>query len=198
MPIEIIPTFIMYSAVSAITPGPANLCSLASAISYGRKKALRQWRGIFTGFAVVSVTISVVVWFIGMAFHKWLHVLTWIGAAYILWLAWHILRSESTGQAEAREHCNFLTGFFVQLTNPKIMVFCATALVTYALPYADSYWDMLKIALLLPFLGGPIGNLVWLFAGAQLQRFFKDHRKIVNIVMALALGVCAVSIVLRG
>ena len=41
MPIEIIPTFIMYSAVSAITPGPANLCSLASAISYGRKKALR-------------------------------------------------------------------------------------------------------------------------------------------------------------
>ena len=64
MPIEIIPTFIMYSAVSAITPGPANLCSLASAISYGRKKALRQWRGIFTGFAVVSVTISVVVWFI--------------------------------------------------------------------------------------------------------------------------------------
>ena len=84
----------------------------------------------------------------------------------------------------------------VQLTNAKIMVSCVTALTTYALPYADSYWDVLKIAALLPLLGGPIANLVWLFTGAGMQRFYMKYQKPVNIVMALSLVICAISIVM--
>lgn len=195
MPRAMIPTFVLYCFVSAITPGPANLCSLASALSYGRAQALRQWRGIFVGFTVVAVLSSLAVWFLGMALNRYLRVLTWIGAAYILWMAWHILHSDGAGKAQARERCNFVTGLLVQLTNPKIMVLCVTALTTYALPYAARYWDVLKVALILPLIGGPIANLVWLFAGAQLQRFFQNYRRPVNIVLALSLVLCSVSIV---
>ena len=70
-----------------------------------------------------------------------------------------------------------------------------TALTTYVLPYAGNYSDVLTIAAVLPFTG-PIANLLWLFAGALLQRFFRDYQKTVNIVMALLLAFCAVSIVL--
>ena len=49
MPSSILPTFLIYCFVSAITPGPANLCSLVSAMKYGKKQALLQWRGLFTG-----------------------------------------------------------------------------------------------------------------------------------------------------
>jgi len=195
MPISVIPAFILYCVVSAITPGPANLCSLASAMKYGKRQALRQWRGIFIGFAVVSLLSSGIVWFLGTVLDRYLRVLTWIGAAYILWLAWHILRSDHADEAAAGARCNFFTGLFVQLTNAKIIVFCITALTTYALPYAERYWDVLKIALLLPFTG-PVGNLLWLFAGAALQRFFRRYQKPVNLVMALSLVFCAVSIVL--
>ena len=197
MPVEIIPSFIIYAAVSAITPGPANLCSLACAVSYGRRQALRQWKGIFTGFAIVSLVISILVWTIGSAFHQWLYVLTWIGAAYILWLAWHILRSNYAEGPETREHCNFLTGLLVQLSNPKIMIFCATALTTYVLPYAGSYWDVFKVALILPFIGGPTANLLWLYAGSALQGFFRKYQKSVNAVMASALAICAIRIVFQ-
>lgn len=196
MPRALIPTFVLYCLISAITPGPANLCSLASALSYGRAQALRQWRGIFVGFTIVALLSSLAVWFLGLALNRYLRILTWVGAAYILWMAWHILKSEDAGQAQAREHCNFVTGLLVQLTNAKIMILCVTVLTTYALPYADSYWDVLKVALVLPLIGGPIANLVWLFAGAELQRFFRNYRRPVNIVMALSLALCAVSILL--
>jgi cysteine/O-acetylserine efflux protein len=165
-------------------------------MAYGRKQALLQWRGIFTGYAIVAFASSLAVWFLGIVVNKYIYVLTWIGAAYILWLAWHILRSSDVGHAQAGKHCNFYTGLMVQLTNAKIMVSCVTALTTYALPYADSYWDVLKIAALLPFLGGPIANLVWLFTGAGMQRFFMKYQKPVNIVMALSLVICAISIVM--
>ncbi len=193
MPSSILPTFFIYCFVSAITPGPANLCSLASAMKYGKKQALLQWRGLFTGYATVSLISSVLVWFLGMVLNRYLFILKWIGAAYILWLAWHIFRSSNTGEAEASVHCNFLTGLLLQLTNPKAIVFCVTALSTFALPYAKSYWDVLIIAVILPFTG-PIGNLLWLFTGASLRLFFQKYQKPVNTVMALALVFCAVSI----
>lgn len=194
MPLSLIPTFFLYCAVSAITPGPANLCSLASAIKYGKQRALRQWRGIFIGFAVVALISSTAVWFLGTLLNRYLRVLTWIGAGYILYLAWHILRSDNSGEADAGAHCNFVTGLLVQLTNAKIIIFCMTALTTYALPYANSYWDVLKIAVFLPFTG-PMANLIWLFAGARLQQFFRRYQKPVNIVKALSLVFCAISII---
>ena len=194
MPVTLIPTFIMYSAVTAVTPGPANLCSLASAMKYGRRQALLQWRGLFTGFAIVALISSVIVWFFGSVLGNYIRVLTWIGAAYIIWLAYHILRSENTSEADAGAHCNFMTGLLVQLTNAKIMIFCITALTTYALPYAGNYLDVLKIAVILPFTG-PIANLLWLFAGASLQKFFRNYQRPVNIVMAASLVICAISIV---
>jgi cysteine/O-acetylserine efflux protein len=42
---------------------------------------------------------------------------------------------------------------------------------------------------------GP-ANLVWLFTGAGMQRFFMKYQKPVNIVMALSLVICAISIVM--
>ncbi|MEE1162082.1 MAG: LysE family transporter [Lachnospiraceae bacterium] len=195
MPLALFPSFLLFCTISAITPGPANLCSLASAMAYGRVPALRQWRGIFIGYALVSLLVSVVVWGLGLTLNRYIGALAWVSAAYILWLAWNILHSSHDEQLQHREHCNFYTGLFVQLTNAKIIVFCAAALTTYALPYAHSYLDVLKIALLLPLFGGPIANLLWLFAGAGLQRFFQKYQKPVNVVMALSLVFCAVNII---
>ena len=50
MPLSLLPSFLLYCYVGAITPGPANLCSLSTALRYGKGPALRQWRGLLTGF----------------------------------------------------------------------------------------------------------------------------------------------------
>lgn len=195
MPISLLPSFLLYCYVGAITPGPANLCSLSAALRYGRGPALRQWRGLFVGFTAVSLVSVLVTYLLGTVMNQYVGVLSWIGAAYILWMAWHMLRSSGAAAEEDPAAPSFRNGLLVQLTNVKIMVFCLTALSSYVLPYSGSFWHLLAVGLFLPFTG-PIANLVWLFAGAMLQKLFADHRRAVDIVMAAALAVCAVSLVL--
>lgn len=194
MPASLIPSFLLYCYIGAITPGPANLCSLSAALRYGRKEALVQWRGIFAGFACVSMASVLVTWLLGAALSQYVGYLSWIGAAYILWLAWHTLRSAGIQADNDPARPSFKNGLLLQLSNVKIMIYCLTAMTGYVLPYSRSFWHLLAVGIFMPFTG-PIGNLVWLFAGASMQKLFKNHRRTVDIVMAIALALCAVSLV---
>ncbi len=197
MPVSLIPSFLFFCSVTCSTPGPANLCSLAAAMRYGRRQALIQWRGLFTGFAVISIISVLLTYFLGTVIGPYIRYLSFIGAAYILWLAFRILRSdpEAENEKEAAQNCGFLTGLLIQFTNVKVMVFCLTALASYVLPYRSDLASLLLTGILLPFISGPPWNLVWLFAGAALRDFFIRHTRPLNIAMALALAACAVSLV---
>lgn len=194
MPASIIPAFLIYCYIQAITPGPANLCSLSTALKYGRGPALKQWRGLFTGFFLVSMASVFITFFLGTVLNDYVGIFSYIGAAYILWMAWHMLRSAGVSDEGSSDMPSFRRGLFVQLTNVKIMVFCMTALTSYVLPYSRSFWVLLGVGLFLPFTG-PIANLVWLFAGASMQKLFSSHGKTVDIVMAILLILCAFSLV---
>lgn len=195
MPMSIIPSFLIYCYVGAITPGPANLCSLSAALRYGKHLALKQWRGLFTGFFTVSMFSVLTTYLLGTVLNQYVGMLSWVGAAYILWLAFHMLRSSGIETSESKDLPCFRTGFLLQLSNVKIIVFCLTALSSFVLPYTGSFWTLLAVGLFLPFTG-PIANLVWLFAGASMQKLFVNHRRTVDIVMAISLALCAVSLVL--
>lgn len=194
MPVSLIPSFLLYCYVGAITPGPANLCSLSAALRYGKKAALVQWRGIFVGFACVSMASVLVTWLLGAALSQYVGMLSWVGAAYILWLAWHTLHSSGIEADKDPARPSFRSGLLLQLSNVKIMIYCLTAMTGYVLPYTNSFWTLLAVGVFLPFTG-PIANLLWLFAGASMQKLFANHRKVVDIVMAAALAACAVSLV---
>ena len=164
MPVSLLPSFLVYCYVGAITPGPANLCSLGAALRYGRGPALRQWRGLATGFFFVSMAAVGVTWLLGAALNEYVGMLSWVGAAYLLWMAWHMLRTSGGAAEENPAAPSFRNGLLVQLTNVKIMVFCLTAQTAYVLPYTRSFWVLLATGVFLEFTG-PLCNLVWLFAG---------------------------------
>ena len=194
MPVSLIPSFLIYCFVGAITPGPANLCSLGAALRYGRGPALRQWRGLFCGFFLDSMGAVAVTWLLGAALDRYVGALSWIGAAYLLWMAWHMLRPGGADPDRDPAAPTFLTGLLVNLTNVKVIIFCIAALSGYVLPYNSSIWALLAVGLFLPFTG-PVCNLVWLFAGASLQKLFARHRRTVDAAMALSLALCAASLV---
>lgn len=194
MPTSMLPSFLVYCYVGAITPGPANLCSLSAALCYGRGPALRQWRELFTGFFLVSMGSVAVTYFLGAVLDRYVGLLSWLGAAYLLRMAWHTLRSSEDPAKREAEAPGFLRGVLVQLTNVKVMVFCMVALSSYVLPYTRSLRSLLLTGLFLPFTG-PVANLAWLFAGAALQKLFAEHRRAVDRSCAAALALCAVSLV---
>ena len=195
MPVSLIPSLLVYCFVGAITPGPANLCTLSAALRYGRGPALKQWRGLFTGFFIISMVSVLVCHLLGTLLNEYVGYLSWVGAAYLLWLAWNMLRSAGAELKETdHAYPSFRTGLMVQMTNVKVMLYCLSALSIYVLPYSDSFWSLLALGIFLPFTG-PAANLVWLFAGAWLKQFFVRYRKTVDVVMALSLALCGLSLV---
>ena len=126
--------FIGVMAVMALTPGPANLFSVANGMEKGKRAAIE---------GVVGMNLATLTWFgaaaLGLgaliaAFPAVFKVLAWIGAAYVAWLGLKALIAAWKG-AGGPSHAlirtgrsPFVDGFMVQITNPKILLFFTAVL----------------------------------------------------------------------
>jgi len=199
MTLQIFFSFVVSNLIFSITPGPANITSLSTAIQHGRTVALRQWLGLFTGYAADSILAAFICYFLGAVLNEYVFVLSYIGAAYLVYLAIHMLRSSYGISQKEIKLPGFWTGFFVQITNVKVQITCFTVMTAFVLPYFQGFIPLLLTGLLLPVmpLSGPFCNLIWLFTGVGLQRFFKNHTKTVNIVMSISILICAATLIFK-
>ena len=195
MPLSQLPTLLLYILIVGYTPGPANIYSLTCAMKYGRKQALVMWRGLLTGFTIAVIGMAVLSHLLGEALGDYVAYLKYLGAAYILWLAFQIYR-ESGAKVKSARLCTYWSGLVMQLTNAKMLLFDLTVFSLFVLPYSDRLIDMFPVAALL-LLAGPGANLLWLLAGDYLRHIFGKYQKQIDIVMALLLVLCAVVILLN-
>lgn len=195
MPLSQLPTLLLYILIVGYTPGPANIYSLTCAMKYGRKQALVMWRGLLTGFTIAVIGMAVLSHLLGEALGDYVAYLKYLGAAYILWLAFQIYR-ESGAKVKSARLCTYWSGLVMQLTNAKMLLFDLTVFSLFVLPYSDRLIDMFPVAALL-LLAGPGANLLWLLAGDYLRHIFGKYQKQVDVVMALLLVLCAVAILLN-
>jgi len=195
MTLEIVLSFLTFILICGITPGPANLTSLASSLQYGRGPALRQWFGLISGSLTDCLISVVIAFFLGTALNQYVKWLAFVGTAYLIYLAVkQFRRSYNTDQKTVKEP-GFLTGYILNLSNVKIILTCVTALSSYVLPVSQSFFMLLAFGVTVGVVL-PSCNLVWLFLGLSLQKFFVKYQKAVNIVMGLALIYCAVKLAL--
>ena len=195
MPLSQLPTLLLYILIVGYTPGPANIYSLTCAMKYGRKQALVMWRGLLTGFTIAVIGMAVLSHLLGEALGDYVAYLKYLGAAYILWLAFQIYR-ESGAKVKSARLCTYWSGLVMQLTNAKMLLFDLSVFSLFVLPYSDRLIDMFPVAALL-LLAGPGANLLWLLAGDYLRHIFGKYQKQIDIVMALLLVLCAVVILLN-
>ena len=197
MSIFLLPTFpilLLYLFVQGITPGPANLCSLETAMRYGTRAAVRQWAGLVLGFLIVSFASVGVVLGSYSWFEQLLPALSALGAVYVLWLAWTLVRPAHDG-GKRRGEPTVASGVVEQVLNAKIALMCLTALLAYVVPFTQDIGDLAACGLLMPATGTAC-NLLWIILGAQLQGAYKRHERIASAVMAAALVLCAVAMVI--
>lgn len=194
MPYTLLPTLLLQMLIVGYTPGPANIYSLAMSLRYGRKKSLTMWLGLLTGFSVAVTVMAVLTHMMGIAFGEYVGLLKYIGAAYILYLAWNI-RHRGGQKQNGNRDCSFWSGVLVQMTNAKMLLFDLTVFSTFVLPYSNRLSDLLEVGAWL-LIAGPGGNLLWLLAGSCLRRFFTQYGRQVDMASAIALLLCAVYILL--
>lgn len=194
MPITLLPSLLFAILVVGYSPGPANLYSLACCLTYGRRKSLLMWRGLLTGYTIGAVAMAVLTHLLGELMGEYVIYLKYLGATYILWLAWKMWRNSGQNNSDAKE-CSFLSGMMIQLTNAKMLLFELTVFSVYVLPYSHRLSDLLIVVAILE-LAGPGGNFAWIYAGAFLRRFLSRYQKQVDICMAILLALCAIYVIL--
>lgn len=188
--------FFSYTFLTAYTPGPNNIMSMTNTGREGFKRSIPFLGGIFSGFVVVMSACAVFSSLLYEYIPSIQPVMIYVGAAYILYLAWTIWRDKPHKKNNGRTHANsFLSGMLLQFVNIKIILYGITAMSSYVLP---NYHDVVTIelfALLLAVIGTS-GCLCWAVFGAVFEKLFNQHRKVINIIMALLLVYCAISLFL--
>jgi threonine/homoserine/homoserine lactone efflux protein len=127
-------TFLGVMAVMAITPGPANVFSVANGVQRGKAGAL---------LGVVGMNAATLIWFcaaaLGLgalvtAFPQVFHLIAIAGALYVAWLGLKALQgafktAADPDTATIRPNRGALVdGFLVQIANPKAILFFTAVL----------------------------------------------------------------------
>jgi len=134
--------------VSTFTPGPANISSSSLAALYGFRRTLRFQSGLAAGVFVMMLAGGLLSAGLLGGFPRLEPVLRYAGAAYILYLAYGLLRATYGSSGAPGTPLGFWRGLLLNVTNPK--------LVFYALTLFSSFLISL------------VGHALWLIAAAGL------------------------------
>ena len=124
---------ITFAVAMVGTPGPNNAMVAASGANFGFGRTVPHQLGITFGFPVMMVAVALGAGDV-LRIWPWLHsALKWLGAAYLLWLAWKIAmtRPKPTEGAMPGQPLTFLQAALFQWVNPKAWIISLGAIATF-------------------------------------------------------------------
>ena len=130
--------YLLTSIILSLSPGSGAINTMTTSINHGYRGAAASIAGLQTGLGIhiVLVGIGLGTLFSVLAFE----VLKWAGAAYLIWLGiqqWRAAGSinlNTLAQTQNRGHL-FKRAVFVNLTNPKSIVFLAALFPQFIVPH---------------------------------------------------------------
>jgi threonine/homoserine/homoserine lactone efflux protein len=170
--------FCAFAAISSITPGPNNMMLLASGLNHGFVRSLPHMAGISIGFVILVFATGLGMHALFVQVPALQTVLKYVGAAYLLWLAWKLARSVpmAPGEAGATRPMSFFGAAAFQWVNPKAWVMAVSAVTTY-LPHAFGVPDVLLLALVFGAVGAPC-IAAWASCGVAMRRVLQNPRSV--------------------
>jgi threonine/homoserine/homoserine lactone efflux protein len=176
----------------AYTPGPNNIMSMNNAKNVGFRKGLIFNFGLLTGFFVVMLLCLFLTTVLYTVVPKIQFPMKILGAAYLVYL---IVKTFIPSKKDEIQNGSgkFFIAASLQFINPKIIIYGITAFSLFILPYYNSIPVLVFFAFLLSFVGFS-GSICWALFGSLLNMLFSKHTKVLNIIMAILLLYCAMSL----
>lgn len=185
---ELILAFLAYAFVTSITPGPNNTMLLASGLNFGFRASVPHMLGINLGFSALVLASGLGLGSVFLMFPVLQTVLKYVGAAYLLYLAWKIV-NDSAPESDGREGkpMTFLQAAAFQWINPKAWIMAIGAIAAYT-PANAVLGNLLLVTVIYALANGPC-IMVWAAAGTALRNVLRNSlsRTIFNITMAALL-----------
>jgi homoserine/homoserine lactone efflux protein len=141
--------FCVTETVLCLTPGPAVLLVLSTALGRGFRSGLGAALGILAANTVYFGLSATGVVAAHAVSRDLFTVIKWIGAGYLAWIGLRMLRSHRPGPASAQPDVlarSFARGFVVQSANPKAVVFFVALLPQFINPAAPVAEQVLILA----------------------------------------------------
>ncbi|WP_136808860.1 LysE family translocator [Desulfosediminicola flagellatus] len=139
LPIETLLVFFTTSILLALTPGPDNLFVLAQSAQHGKRAGLVVTVGLCTGILVHTAAVSLGVAAIFQTSALAFNALKYIGAAYLIYLAYQSFKAgggvDSTGAVKKLQlNKLYFRGVIMNVTNPKVSIFFLAFLPQFVNP----------------------------------------------------------------
>jgi len=180
----------LFAFVSSVTPGPNNVMLTASGATFGYRKSLPHMLGISLGAAVMLLFVGLGLGAVFERIPMLYTVLKYVGAVYLLYLAWRIANAGRIqgGSGRARPFTFFQAAAF-QWVNPKAWIMAIGIVATYT-PHDGFFVNLILACLVLMIVNFPAIS-VWTLFGSALSRVLKSEAAITrfNVCMALLLVV---------
>lgn len=137
MPESVLP-LILASALLSLVPGPDNIFVLMQSALYGRRAGLVITLGLCSGLLVHTLAVALGVASLFMVSAVAFSVLKFVGASYLLYLAWLSFRAtaitldETVVATEPKLMALYRRGIIMNLSNPKVAIFFLAFLPQFA------------------------------------------------------------------
>ena len=185
--------FRLFTFVASITPGPTNILVLSNSSRFGLGAAVPIILGACSAAALIVLLV-------GLGAGEWLlrhpqlqQLMTWLGLAWLFYLAWQIARSpiDPVEAAAAPRRLGALGAAGLQLVNPKVWMMALAVVGVFSGAAADA--GRYAIHALLFFLITLPCLAAWALLGAGAAKLLHSaaHLRRFNYVMALLLVVSA-------
>lgn len=187
-----IASFLIYCIIVAFTPGPSNIVILAAVNQDGLKHALKYIAGASIAFFLLVAASVMLNRVLLERLPVVLSVMRIAGSLFILYLAYQIYKMDAS-LAAARQAASFMSGFWTQFLNPKVVLFTITVIPIYVMPYYTSGLVLSVFVGVVSFIG-IAAYLTWAVFGTLFKRVMLKYQKATNIVFALFLVYSALAV----
>lgn len=129
VPINDLLLFGAAALLMVLTPGPNMIYLISRSICQGKRAGVISLFGVIAGFFVHMLAAAVGLTTLFLTVPLAYEILKWLGAAYLLYLAWQAVKPGARSPFEARDLPVdppvklFFMGFLTNVLNPKIAVF---------------------------------------------------------------------------
>ena len=184
----------VFGFITSVTPGPNNTFLLTSGMNHGLKKSLSYINGIMIGLTAMFAGVALGIGSLFRAFPQIQEYLKYIGFAYILFMAYGIVRSTFVHKHEETHPTGFVRSSLFQLVNPKAWIVLISFYASYIPENAD--FGTLTLALVVFLVTTYPGAMIWAAFGEAMSGILQKptSRRIFNISAAILLVISMVPV----
>ena len=195
---ELIATISVYYFVMYATPGANNSILTASGIKFGFVRSVPNIIGFSSGHGIQLALVCFGLGSLFLQFPILLEVLKYIGACYLLYLAWKMFGSLNISRTEEKSSpLKYYEAILFQFVNPKAWVICITAVSLFYPENVNLIIGTLFLVIMSTIINLPSISM-WAFGGSIIRRYLsnKKLKTIIEWILAILLLGTAISIVL--